>query len=40
MENGATTVEKNMGVPQKKNLSCDPVIPLLGTCPKEPKAGS
>ena len=29
-----------MAVPQKKELPCDPVIPLLGICPKELKAGS
>ena len=39
MQTGAATVEINMEIPQKlkMGLPFDPVIPLLGIYPKEPK---
>ena len=39
MQTGADTVESSMEIPQKINdgPAFDPVMPLLGICPKEPK---
>ena len=39
MQTGTATVETSMEFPQKikKDLTFDPVIPLLGIYPKEPK---
>ena len=38
MQTGAATVESNIEIPQKiKNMPFDPVIPLLGIYPKDPK---
>ena len=38
MQSGATTLENSMEFPQKiKNGNFDPVIPLLGVYPKNPK---
>ena len=42
MQTGATTVERNMEIPQKikMNMPFDLVIPLLGIYLKKPKAVS